>query len=204
MELEQLLAEEEEEEEDPETPGPCSSGGKSFRDPISQLEAAFERHGSPSKKMTDLSQRSSARILYLPYATGVFHSRPCCQSWPVRIVLWIVRAAILFLAFSLVNTILRPSYANPPSHYRSLEERVISTTGYGRGNIENQKVYIAANIISKDLISGQWGSSLHKLVDLLGEGNVFVSIYENDNGKGTQAALRALQQRLKCTYSLTG
>jgi hypothetical protein len=77
----------------------------------------------------------------------------------------------------------------------------MSTSGHGRGNIHNQKVYIAANIISEDLIRGQWGNSLRELVDLLGDDNVFDSIYENDSGKGTQAALRTLQQSLRCTSS---
>lgn len=67
----------------------------------------------------------------------------------------------------------------------------MSTTGHGRGNVNNEKVYITANIISENLIRGQWGSSLHQLVDLLGKANVFVSIYENDSGQGMQAALRA-------------
>ena len=77
---------------------------------------------------------------------------------------------------------------------------MLSTAAHGRGNVKDQKVYIATNIINEELIRGQWGTSLEALVELLGEDNVFVSIYENDSGKGTQAALRALQQRLKCMF----
>ena len=148
----------------------------------------------------DLPRRFDARRICFPHSTILFQSRPCCQSRLLRFFLWILRAAILFLVFSMVNAILRPSYANPPAHYRLLEERVLSTAAHGRGNVKDQKVYIATNIINEELIRGQWGTSLEALVELLGEDNVFVSIYENDSGKGTQAALRALQQRLKCMF----
>ena len=172
--------------------------GKDFEQLASASETSVS--SSPCDKYTDLPWRFSASRICLPSPTIIFWSRPCCQSRLVRFVLWIIRAAILFLVLSMANAILRPSYAYPPSHYWSLEGRVLSSTEHGRGNVNDQKVYIAANIINEDLIRGQWGTSLQALVELLGEDNVFVSIYENDSGKGTRAALRALQQRLKCMF----
>jgi hypothetical protein len=170
--------------------------GKHFE----QLACASETSvaSSPCDNYTNLPWRFSASRICLPSPTIILWSRPCCQSRLVRFILWILRAVILFLVLSMANAILRPSYANPPSHYWALEGQVLSSTEHGRGNVNDQKVYIAANIINEDLIRGQWGTSLQSLVELLGEDNVFVSIYENDSGKGTRAALRALQQRLKC------
>ena len=167
---------------------PC---GKEFETPL---------EGNATKK-NDASSTwlSSGRSLHLLSPTGLIRPRPCCQSRPVRFMLWILRGTILFFVFSFVIAILRPSYTNPPAHYKSLEQHVLSSADHGRGNVKNEKIYIAANIINEKLIRGPWGASLHELVDLLGEDNVFVSIYENDSGKASGDALRELQQDLKCT-----
>jgi hypothetical protein len=45
-------------------------------------------------------------------------------------------------------------------------------------------------------------SVLH-LDDILGKENVFVSIYENDNGNGTRDALHEFQHKLPCSYIRT-
>ena len=68
----------------------------------------------------------------------------------------------------------------------------------GRGNVRQDEVFIAANIINEELIRGPWGAALLELIDLLGEDNVFVSIYENDSGYGTQKALQELQRNFSC------
>jgi hypothetical protein len=68
--------------------------------------------------------------------------------------------------------------------------RVTSSTASGRGNTNNES-FLAANIINEEFIRGSWGSSVPDLVDMLGEENVFVSIYENKSGPGTSNALRA-------------
>ncbi|KAH8801494.1 cryptococcal mannosyltransferase 1-domain-containing protein [Xylogone sp. PMI_703] len=61
----------------------------------------------------------------------------------------------------------------------------------------NETVYIAANIVNGDLISGAWGKSLAGLVDLIGKDRVFVSIYG-----GPKSALLELEDMLDCEYSI--
>lgn len=109
---------------------------------------------------------------------------------------------ISFVALSVYKGMFSPSYANLPPRYVELEESIKLSTKSGRGNIDNEKVFIAANIVDDTLIRGAWGTQLLALVDLLGEDNVFVSIYENDSGNGTSNALRHLQQQLKCNSSI--
>jgi len=67
--------------------------------------------------------------------------------------------------------------------------------------MRQEKVFIAANIVDEELIRGAWGDRIVQLVELLGEDNVFLSIYENDSGEGTRAALQALGARVKCGIS---
>ncbi|KAF2430106.1 hypothetical protein EJ08DRAFT_697651 [Tothia fuscella] len=112
-------------------------------------------------------------------------------------------ATIAFLIFfSIANAILFPSYANPPAHYGNLATNVIAGDKPGRGNPRGEKIFIAANIIQADLIKGVWGENLVKLIELLGEENVFVSIYENDSGEASRRALRELAGKLKCPFSI--
>jgi hypothetical protein len=107
-----------------------------------------------------------------------------------------------FVALSALNALLWSSYMNPPPHYRTLEDTIKASNLPGRGNVNNQRIYIASNIIHEDLIRGSWGSNLLELIDILGPENVFVSIYENDSGPGTRDALTDLQRKLPCKYTL--
>jgi hypothetical protein len=115
-----------------------------------------------------------------------------------RLGTYLLVAIGIFISASILNGILRPSFSDPPERYKDLEQRVKSSNNPGRGNVNNEKVYIAANIINEKLIRGVWGRSLLSLIDLLGENNVFVSIYENDSGPGTSDALRELQRKFTC------
>ncbi|ORX93222.1 cryptococcal mannosyltransferase 1-domain-containing protein [Clohesyomyces aquaticus] len=91
----------------------------------------------------------------------------------------------------------------PPEHYKELEWQAHDPlSGVGPGNSQHEKIFIAVNIINEDLIRGSWGNNLMELVRLLGPQNVFVSIYENDAGKGTAAALEELSQKLACNKSI--
>ena len=95
--------------------------------------------------------------------------------------------AILVILITLITLtpILIPSYTCRPAHY----------TGT---NPNNEKVFIAANIVDEELIRGAWGERLLELIDVIGEDNVFLSVYENDSGPGTKAALVELSQKVKC------
>ncbi|KAF3491407.1 uncharacterized protein GIQ15_00924 [Arthroderma uncinatum] len=108
----------------------------------------------------------------------------------------------LFIVLSAVEAVFSPSYQTPPKHYDDLREKILSTTRPGRGNPNDEKIFIASNIVQEEMIRGPWGNSLMELVDILGEDNVFVSIYENDSGQETGDALRKLAAELPCNSSI--
>jgi hypothetical protein len=93
--------------------------------------------------------------------------------------------ALLYLAVLILTPIFNPAYSTRPAHY----------TGT---NPNNEKVFIAANIVDEALIRGPWGQAVVELVERLGEDNVFLSIYENDSGEGTAAALNELKDKVRC------
>ncbi|EFE32282.1 uncharacterized protein ARB_00804 [Trichophyton benhamiae CBS 112371] len=124
----------------------------------------------------------------------------CRASSPAH-TLWLLLKILIFLVggfvlVSVVQAIFHPSYQQPPEHYAQLQRRILASSEPGRANQRNEKIFIAANIIREDLIRGAWGASLLELVELLGEDNVFVSVYENDSGKATSEALIELQDKL--------
>lgn len=104
----------------------------------------------------------------------------------------------------LLTSIFRPSYTRPPAHYATLRKSVLKTSYPGRGNPRNEKVFLAASLYDRDgqLARGQWGVQLLELVNLLGEQNVFVSIYENDSGEDGRSALRELEQQIPSRKSI--
>ena len=102
------------------------------------------------------------------------------------------------------TAIFRPSYTYPPPHYEHLRKRVLASNEYGRGNSENQKIFIAASIYDKGgrLVKGAWGRNLLELLDLLGNRNTFLSIYENDSGEEAQKALEEFKEKVQCNSKL--
>jgi hypothetical protein len=83
-------------------------------------------------------------------------------------------------------------------------QRLASYNIRGGGNLENEKVFIAASLYDKDggLLSGHWGQSVQSLVHILGRNNVFVSIYENDPSESSKEAMKVFQQSLDCDSSV--
>ncbi|MCJ1419015.1 hypothetical protein MMC32_005366 [Xylographa parallela] len=112
----------------------------------------------------------------------------------------IVLGALVVL--SLLRAIAYPSYQAPPAHYWNLRDVVTSSSHPGRGNPNNEKVFIATNMVKEDLIRGAWGNAVLELVTLLGEENVFLSVYENDSGQGTIDALKELRSNIRCNSSI--
>ncbi|MCJ1482247.1 hypothetical protein MMC06_002410 [Schaereria dolodes] len=99
---------------------------------------------------------------------------------------------------------LQPSYTKLPPHYQSLRGRAIGSGESGRANPLDEKVFIAISLYDKGgrLMNGAWGQSILDLVDILGEDNVFLSIYENDGGVDAEAALHDFGAKLKCQHDL--
>ncbi|MCJ1453028.1 hypothetical protein MMC28_003373 [Mycoblastus sanguinarius] len=123
----------------------------------------------------------------------------------IRRVLFIFYVCLCIVgALVLLTAIFRPSYARPPAHYQTLRRRVKSSEDYGRANPENQKIFIAASIYDAEghLLGGHWGEALLKLIDILGNRNVFLSIYENNSGENGQTAQIKFERRVQCPHSM--
>lgn len=103
-----------------------------------------------------------------------------------------------------LTAIFRPSYTDPPAHYKSLRKRILASNDYGRGNNDNQKIFIAASISDKKghLVNGAWGRSVLELLNILGNRNTFLSIYENDGGEQAQEALEEFEKKVQCNSAL--
>ncbi|KAL3476238.1 cryptococcal mannosyltransferase 1-domain-containing protein [Aspergillus californicus] len=110
----------------------------------------------------------------------------------------------IILALVLLSSIFTPSYTRPPKHYNTLREHVSHSTTSGRGNPRNERIFIAASLYDNkgDLAGGQWGGRVLKLIELLGEENVFLSIYENDSGSAGAGALHDLDAQIPCNKSI--
>jgi Cryptococcal mannosyltransferase 1 len=95
----------------------------------------------------------------------------------------------VLLILIIITPIFNPSYSRRPSHYLG-------------SNPNQERVFIAANIVDKDLIRGAWGKAVLDLIDIIGQENAFLSIYENDSGPETKKALQELSEKVKCKRDL--
>ena len=100
----------------------------------------------------------------------------------------------------VVYAIFLPSYSKPPQRYTDLRKRVAASSELGAANPNNEKVFVAASLYDKDgeLLGGDWGESVRRLVDILGHDNVFVSVYENDPDKWARIAMNLMSNDLPC------
>ncbi|KAE8147205.1 cryptococcal mannosyltransferase 1-domain-containing protein [Aspergillus avenaceus] len=110
----------------------------------------------------------------------------------------------IILALVLLTAVFRPSYTRFPPHYVSLRNAISQSNQPARGNPRNEKVFIAASLYDRGgkLAQGQWGFGLLHLIDLIGENNVFLSIYENNSGPEGKSALLGLEEQIKCNKSI--
>jgi hypothetical protein len=118
--------------------------------------------------------------------------------WTLAIIASIVALLIAYTA------IFQPSYAHPPTHYKTLEKECKQSQTPGRGNLNNQKVFISSTLYDQNglLAGGKWGQALLELVQLLGPDNTFLSVYENDPDPLAREALDGLGKKLACNTSL--
>ncbi|KAL4780029.1 cryptococcal mannosyltransferase 1-domain-containing protein [Aspergillus varians] len=127
-----------------------------------------------------------------------------CRRFRSRLLYY----ALVFLSFLLVivlfTSVFYPSYTRLPPHYSSLRDLALKSNQTGRANLRNEQVFIASSLYdpSGEIARGHWGSSILQLIDLLGEDNVFLSIYENDSGDEGKAALERLDGQIPCNKSI--
>ena len=157
---------------------------------------------------------AKAPLLPLPLPTKGFGVRSkAIARWVVRRPLAILRSVrrnprtlvtrlpyILLGVFVIVVALtpfLFPSYNSPPRRYRDLEARC-TTNEPGCANPRAEKVFISVSLYDPDgaVAGGPWGAAVEALIHVLGEDNVFLSIYENDSGETGDRALGALNARI--------
>ena len=139
------------------------------------------RHHSPCRIRRRLSVRR--RIRFGIFSTLVF----LLPSW------------------ILMHTLFFPSYTDPPAHYAELRRRVRDFPDFpGVANPSGQKVFIAAALYDPDgnLLSDVWATPVRRLIHILGPGNVFLSLYENDPSPIAAAALAVFRESLECPASV--
>ncbi|KAJ0417030.1 cryptococcal mannosyltransferase 1-domain-containing protein [Aspergillus carlsbadensis] len=133
--------------------------------------------------------------------------RPSCyyrRCVPRRISFFLQTLFGIILALLVLASTFRPSYTWRPAHYTALSQTVANSTTHGRGNPRNEKIFIAASLYDRggDIAGGQWGQRILTLIDLLGEENVFLSIYENDSGSAGAGALLDFKAQVSCNKSI--
>lgn len=113
----------------------------------------------------------------------------------------------LFCAISVLvvlTAILNPSYSRPPKHYRELREMISASGEPGRGNPENQRIFVAASLydLGGHLLGGAWGERVLELLEILGNKNVFLSIYENEGSMEAMTAKLRFEKKVQCKHSI--
>jgi hypothetical protein len=150
-----------------------------------EIEDAY-KHTTSSSSSSSSHRRSFSLSHILPWRS---RKRTNWLGGPWKYIRLAKRCGLIFgilvLLYVLLTPIFFPSYLHRPAHYSGRNER-------------GEKVFIAANIVDEDLIRGEWGRQIVELVELLGEENVFLSVYENDSGEGTRSALRELGETVNC------
>ncbi|KAL2819893.1 cryptococcal mannosyltransferase 1-domain-containing protein [Aspergillus cavernicola] len=146
------------------------------------------RRLNPSKPFVKASKRSNCH-------------RYCLNR---RICFYLQSFFGIIIALVLLSSIFTPSYTRPPSHYNTLRDAVSSSTTPGRGNPRNEKIFIAASLYDRggNIAGGEWGKRVLKLIELLGEENVHLSVYENDSGSAGAGALLDLETQIPCNKSI--
>lgn len=126
-----------------------------------------------------------------------------------RSILLCAVQAVALLSYLLISLVILcgisfPSYTHPPQRYTELRQRSEQNETQGRGNIHNEKVFIAASVYDREgrLLDGEWGERLRRLIDILGPDNVFLSIYENDADDKAQLAMESYAQTIECSKSI--
>ncbi|KAF2437134.1 hypothetical protein EJ08DRAFT_602097 [Tothia fuscella] len=159
------------------------------RDSFDSTSSDFELDDFLADDYKDRTHRKRISLSsFLPWRTSPPHS-PRPGRWRRLLGRTFTAFAAFLLILIIATPFFNPSYSRRPPHY----------TG---SNPNNEKVFIAANIVDVDLIKGPWGKAVIELVDLLGSENVFLSIYENDSGEATTLALQELGRSVKCKTAI--
>lgn len=175
----------------------ASSDSRSRSPSVDDEEEGTDERPSPFSNLLWLPER----LRFPRYALLPGSRRPRRPRRRCRLAYWAMLGVPYILMLLVVAvSLVRPSYTHQPAHYRELEKRMMQSREPGRGNVNNEKVFIAASIYDHDgnLLGGRWGEQILELIDLLGPSNVYLSIYENDPDPRAQVALEEYRKQVKC------
>ena len=167
---------------------------------------SFKDHDGPPPSSPNVLKRLIWQFLRLPLRpVRSIYSRLYRQGGSRGLLLrgscWTFTALVAFTAVLVMFTFaFRPSYTYLPDHYQALQRRCVESKEPGRGNINNERIFIAAALHDPGgtLLGKDWGSAVLQLVELLGPQNVHLSIYENDADPLAKAALERMQNKITC------
>ncbi|KAH9225966.1 glycosyltransferase family 69 protein [Colletotrichum gloeosporioides 23] len=118
----------------------------------------------------------------------------------------LLRYTFIFLLLIFVTTpIFFPSYTRHPKHYKDLRKRcLVSDSLSGCANLQNEKVFIAVSLYDPEgkIAGGEWAQNVLDLIHMIGEDNVFLSIYENDSGEQGAAALGEFKKNVPSKHQI--
>ncbi|KAL4786768.1 cryptococcal mannosyltransferase 1-domain-containing protein [Aspergillus varians] len=180
-------------------------------------DADFESQSIPSRSKVLNRPPLISRIFGSSYASGYRRlnaskpfartsKRSACYRICTNRRVWFCLQSFfgIILALLFLATTLLPSYSRPPPHYNALRDAIHNSATSGRGNPRNEKIFVAASLYDRggDIAGGAWGQSVLKLIELLGEENVFLSVYENDSGSVGAGALLDFEAHVPCNKSI--
>ena len=185
--------------------GPTRASYAQSRRPTRLLNGLFSRLNISKILRRPSKPRERVRARRRPRRSIAIRRSAIRCPRPSRRCYFLVNGLVLvLLAFLALTAIFRPSYTNPPSHYQELRRRVQSSSDYGRANPENERIFIAASLYDAGglLLKGAWGKSVLDLLDILGNKNVYLSIYENESDEGAQVASYQFEKKVQCPHSV--
>lgn len=175
----------------------CSEDGRgAWHVPLARLPTWTYSWTSRKGRRTGRARSPLARFM-LP-AVRRRRSIPLCAAQALVLFSYIVVVLVLLAG------LFAPSYSDPPKQYSTLRRTVESGDAKGRGNLHNEKIFIAAAVYDHqgELLSGAWGAQLMELIEILGPDNVFLSIYENGADEQAQLALHEFSEVVSCNHSI--
>jgi Cryptococcal mannosyltransferase 1 len=173
-------------------------------------DADFGSHGAKAGRL--LGRTIFSRLI--PTSFTRYHRRvtrlPRTQrrcyprSVPRRACFLLNLFAVVLVVAIILTYFFCPSYTHLPPHYQALRDVVLQSNHPGRGNLRNEKVFIAASLYDRggSLARGRWARAVLDLIDMIGEDSVFLSIYENDSGEEGEHALRGFGEQVRCNHSI--
>ena len=179
---------------------------RTSQDSNSSFDNSIQDHDKPSPANSTLLTRLMWHLfrLHVRPARSIYsriRRQRGSRGWFWRSFCWTLIALVTFTAILVVFTFaFRPSYTYLPDHYQALQRRCVGSKDPGRGNINNEKIFIAAALHDPGgtLVGEDWGNAVLGLVELLGPQNVHLSIYENDADPLAKAALESMEHKVNC------